>query len=193
MPRSRAAGDLDQRQQVRRVEGVADDRAARRWATRLNIGHGQARGAGGDHHIGGHLRAEPLVERLLDAEVLGCALLDELRVPHCRRQVGGHSQPFARGARGQTQRVKTDPGRVDEGPELHLLARVVEIGGHIIAAGEEMRGPAGADGAAAEAGDVPDGSGRGPDHRQRPLNSGLRFSTKARTPSSASSDFNIAR
>jgi hypothetical protein len=83
-----AADHLHQRQQVGRVEGVGDHGALRRRTASLNIGHREARGAGGDHHLGRYQLAQHFVKRLLKSQVLGHALLDEIRFGAGLRQVG---------------------------------------------------------------------------------------------------------
>ena len=76
----RAANDLDQRHQVRRIERMADDATLRvQAAIRLNLAHGEAGRARGDDHVGRQQFIELLIQLLLEIDPLGAVFLDEVR------------------------------------------------------------------------------------------------------------------
>ncbi len=72
------AHHLDQRDQMRRVEGVADHHAPGMRAGFRQARGEQAGGGGGDHHIGRQRGIEAGEQRLLHLEAFGRAFLDEI-------------------------------------------------------------------------------------------------------------------
>ena len=84
-----AADQLHQRQQVHGVERMRDQEALRRQHVALQIRGHEAGGAGGDHDIGRRMMADSGEHPLLELQLLGDVLLDEIRLPCHRRQVGG--------------------------------------------------------------------------------------------------------
>ena len=83
-----SADDLDQRDQVRRIERMRDDAALRvQRGARLDLAHRQAGRARGDDHIGRQQFVELAVQLLLEIDALGSVLLDEIGTLHGLCQV----------------------------------------------------------------------------------------------------------
>ena len=73
------ADDLDQRDQVRRIERMADDAALGMGrGARLDFAHGEPRRARRDDHVGRQQLVELPIELLLEIDPLGPVLLDEV-------------------------------------------------------------------------------------------------------------------
>ena len=149
-----AAHHFDKRNDVRRVERVADKDALGTLAARLHHAGRDARGARGDDRIGG--RGFVHVGKQLDLELgpLGSVLLNEVglreRLFHIRRE----AQAVARCTGREPDRFKLFPGFVN------ILAQVrFGIGAGIgcddvEAAGEVLRRPACSDDSGAHDGDT---------------------------------------
>lgn len=78
----RCTRDLDQENEIRRVEGVSDDDAWRLRAFGLEIGDGEAGGGRGDDCIGRNPEARSRLELLLQVQPLGSTLLHEICRSH---------------------------------------------------------------------------------------------------------------
>src|SRR5260221_12125581 len=77
--RLRAADDLDERDQVRGIEGMADDAALRvQAAIRLDLADGEAGRARGDDYLSGQQLVELRIELLLEVDPFGPVFLDEV-------------------------------------------------------------------------------------------------------------------
>ena len=145
-----AADHLDQRDQMGRVERVADDVALRAHAPRLQLARHQARGARGEHRV---LRERALdlgKERSLGGEILRAVLLDEAGVLDRCCGIFMDREAGRIGVRREAEPLERRPCPLDEGahPRLGVRRRVVDPDGE--AAGEEQRGPARADRAGAQ-------------------------------------------
>src|SRR6478609_4491298 len=76
-----AAPDLDQRDKVRRIEGVAENDALRMSHARiLEFANGNCRRAGGKRRIRRRCLIQPTKQITLDIEALGTVLLDEVDI-----------------------------------------------------------------------------------------------------------------
>src|SRR5690606_27217109 len=119
-------------------------------------------------------------QRALRLEILRPVLLDQCRARDRRGRIVVKADPGGVGARRQPETLQARPGRIDERahPRLVTGRGVVHRDGQ--AAGEKLRGPAGADGAGAEHGDALDLRGLGTWHgRSRGQR---RYSTLPSTP-----------
>ena len=81
-----AGNGLDQRQQIDRVEGVADDHALRMLAFGLEARRQKARRGRGDDHVGAGDRIDILEELDLQRLALGRGLMDEIGARRHRLQ-----------------------------------------------------------------------------------------------------------
>ncbi len=84
-----AADQLHQRQQVHGIEWMRGQEALWCHHAALQIRGHEAGGAGGDHDIGRRMMADIGEHPLLQLELLGDVLLDEIRLPCHGVQVGG--------------------------------------------------------------------------------------------------------
>ena len=124
-----------------------------------------AGGGGRDHHVRRGRRVDVGQQGALELEVLGRALLDEVRLRAGCRQVALDGEVVEARALGEAELGQRRPRRVDQVPQpcLGVLGRVP--GHDAVAAGQEVRRPAAADHAGADAGDGPDVLRSGPGHR----------------------------
>ena len=150
-----AADDLHKRDEVRRVEGVAEDDAPGVGAAGLDVADEEGAGAGGEDGVGGGGGVECGEQRLFEVEPFGTVLLDEVGPGDggfgaCRE----HQVP---GGRGRVLRHHGGPECLDLGAEGGFGAGCRVEGGDVEAAAEEECGPARADDAGADDGDGADG------------------------------------
>ncbi len=170
-----AADDLDERDEVGRVERVSDDQARGVRGRRLHVRHRIAGGGGGDDDAGRRRRVQAGQQVTLEVELLGSALLDELGVGHGLFQGVRDGQPVRRRALGETEGGERRPRRVDQAAQPAFGVGRGVPGGHVVAAGQEVGDPAAADDSGADAGDTADvlGCGRpGCVHEGVPSSSG---------------------
>ena len=150
-----AADDLDQRDEVRRVEGMADDGSLRMGAPDLHLGHPVARCRRRDHDVRpvtASMSASNVRSSSRSSGALSWTKSARRRPPPGRvRQAG-----FPARSLGQSQLGERRPGLVDQVPEprLGVLGRVPRH--HAEPAGQEVRDPATADHACTHAGDGAD-------------------------------------
>jgi hypothetical protein len=169
-----AADDLDQRQQVGRVERVADRRCVRAWRNSP-----VSRSWSGPRSMDPITTSSPGNARpsrlrrvpASDLQPFRRALLHELRASATAssRSVTTRSRS-SEAARRKAQFRQADPGSVStiRRRRMGSSSGVMQIGRDVIAPCQEMRGPAAADRPGAEARDaldVPEGSGRGTSYR----------------------------
>ena len=150
-----AADHFHQRDQVRRVERMAQHHALRVRAARLHAADRQARGARGQDRIGRRGRVHAAEQLDLEVHALGAVLLHEVGHRDCVLQAVVEAQPVDRGARGQ-------PEALERGPVLrHRLAQPFLGAGRgvgrvdVEALREKVGGPARADHAGADHRDAP--------------------------------------
>ena len=140
--RCRATNNFDKGQQIGRVEGMADNGALRCWAIGLNVGHRQAGGAGGDHHISRDERTEAGIKRLLDRQTFRRGFLDKLGAGNSLFQIICDQEVVTAGPDGKANLCKALPGGVDNRTKNGFFIHAVKIGADLIATGEEKGGPA---------------------------------------------------
>ena len=116
-----AAADLDQRQQVNRIERMADDKAFGVRHLRLQAAGQQARSGRGDHHIGPRRRLDFAQHADFQRFDFGQRFLDEIGAGHRIGQAGGNVhrafrraqraiEPAVRGAGIGQHRLDLAPG-----------------------------------------------------------------------------------
>jgi len=155
-----AAGELHQRDQVRGIVGVSSDAALRVKRLGHDIGDQQAGGAAGVQGVRGGILLHLRQNGALDLDALRAALLNELGVLHRLLHGGGGAHAgndlvLAGGGDGVVghQCVQTAEHLVVALGQL-LVVDVVE--GDVQALQGILDGPAGADDAAADTGDILD-------------------------------------
>ena len=153
--RLRAADHLHQRNEMRRVERMADHAALGMLALGRHAADEQARRARGDHRVrrrGSVDRGEQLD---LDVLALGPALLHEGRAFGGRRRILEERKALAVGAGlHRVELLQCRPGIVDEAAREILAVRCRIIGGNLEPACQKIGCPACADGAGADDADT---------------------------------------
>ena len=117
---------LDERQQVHRVERMANGEPPRMLHLGLQQGRPQARGRGAEHDVRTSRGARGSQETLLDLEALGSRLLDELGVKR-RLLGGGHERDRAFAREGQHGQLAVGAAGVIEQPADVLGRRGVWV------------------------------------------------------------------
>src|SRR6266480_6601060 len=100
-PGALTSHDLDQRQQVNRIEGVTDQHALGMAAARLDTARQQAGRARGNDNAGARDAIDLGEQRSFQWLVLGTALLDEVSAFDGTVEVAGEREAPARRAAGQ--------------------------------------------------------------------------------------------
>ena len=136
-----AAHHLDQRDQMRRVEGVANQHPFRMRAIRRQLARQQAGGRGGDHHVGRQDRVEPREQILLDRQPFRRAFLHEVGTGDGGDGVGLEAPGLGVGIRLATQAHQHRPGAFDHPTDQVRRARRGVARHHLQPAAEEIRRP----------------------------------------------------
>jgi hypothetical protein len=184
--RGLSADDLDQRDEVGRIERMADDESLGVGRLGGHFGHAVSRGRRADHDVRRAHLVDPGQQSAFEREVLGCGLLDELGVSDRLGEVGVDRPRGSVGACDHVEFGQGRPSRVEEPGELlaGIRSRIPDL--HPVTLGEEIGGPAAADRSCADAGDGVDraevgelrrvGNGRGVGgivHRSSPVMVGV--------------------
>jgi hypothetical protein len=147
---SLAAADLDQRHQMRRIEGVAEDDALgmRRFA--LELARRQRRRARRDDDVGRKVRVDIGHQVGLDRRVLGAAFLHEGGAGERLGQRRVAAQPLRCRAGREAELGHDRPDPRDEAGDAAGEAVGRVPGADVVAARQEPRRPGGADRAGAD-------------------------------------------
>ena len=143
---------LDQGDQVRRVEGMAEQKARGIAPAFLHLAHHQAGGRGGDDGLGRQMRLDLGEEGVLDIQPLRHVLLNELRALDGRARRVVEHDAVGVALQGQAELFQRRPG------PRHVIAHLgFGALGWIVhrdceTSREEQRGPARADDAGADDG-----------------------------------------
>src|SRR5271163_2789880 len=105
-----SADNLDQRNQVRRIEWMPDDASLEMGRSpQPDLAHGQSRRAGRNDHVRWQQFVELPIELSLEVDPFRSILLDKLRVLQGPRQIGHKLQICLRGARREPQSLESWP------------------------------------------------------------------------------------
>jgi len=158
----RAANDLDQRDEVRRIEGMGDDAALRMGrGALLDFAHGKPRRARCDNHVGRQQLVELPIELLLEIDPRGPVLLDKVDADDRLRERGRELQVRLRRSGREAQSLERRPGGFHELPQRGFRVRRDVRRDDLQSLGEKQRDPARADDAGADNGDAANGLGIG--------------------------------
>ena len=163
--RGLSADDLDQRDEVGRIERMADDEPFGVGRLGGHLGHAVARSRRTDDDVRWADLVDLGEETTLECEIFGSGLLDE---PGARDRLGEVGVDRPRGSVGACDHVEFGqgrPSRVEESIELlaGIRSRIPDL--HPVPLGEEVRGPSTADRSGADAGDGADRIEVGEDRR----------------------------
>jgi hypothetical protein len=151
-----AADDLDERDQVWRIERVADEHALRMGAGGLDRARRQAGGTRRQDDVGGRRSIEAAEGVALDVDPLGAVLLHEIRARYGILECRGESQTLARGAGRKPELLHHRPEIIDDFAQAGFGPGGWIGRGDIVAVGEKQRRPACPDDAGADHRDAPD-------------------------------------
>jgi hypothetical protein len=162
------ADDLDQRDQVRRIEGVTDDATLRmQCSARLNVAHLDTGRARRDDHVRRQQLVELLVQLLLEVQPFGSVFLDQIHASQRGRQVAGEGKTRLRCAGRETQPLQRRQAAFTNLRSAASASGAMSVATTSSPFGEILRGPARADYASADDCDAANGFGRG--HKNAPM------------------------
>ncbi len=154
------ADDLDQRDQVGRIERMTDDAALRMGrGALLDFAHGEPRRTRRDDHLGRQQFVELPIELLLEIDPLRPVLLDQIDAGERLREVSRECQVRLRRSGREAQSLERRPCGLDELPQRGFCVRSGVRRDDLQSLGEKQRTPARADHAGSDDGDAANGLG----------------------------------